>query len=42
MQSSREYIPVTTDKSHIITIGERLYTEGIEFVREKEYGRGVF
>ena len=34
MQSSPEYIPVTIDKSHIITIGERLYTESIEFVRE--------
>ncbi|GAB4419069.1 MAG: hypothetical protein OHK0032_14990 [Thermodesulfovibrionales bacterium] len=34
MQSSHEYIPVTIDKSHIITIGERLYTESIEFVRE--------
>lgn len=29
-----EYIPITVDKSHIITIGERLYTESIEFVRE--------
>jgi hypothetical protein len=34
MQSSPEFIPVTIDKSHIITIGERLYTESIEFVRE--------
>jgi len=34
MQSSPEYIPVTIDKSNIITIGERLYTESIEFVRE--------
>lgn len=34
MQSCPEYIPVTIDKSHIITIGERLYTESIEFVRE--------
>jgi len=34
MQSSPEYIPVTVDKSHIITIGERLYAESIEFVRE--------
>ena len=34
MQSSPDYIPVTIDKSHIITIGERLYTENIEFVRE--------
>src|SRR4030067_3591431 len=34
MDIEREYIPVTVDKSHIITIGERLYTESIEFVRE--------
>jgi hypothetical protein len=34
MPSSSEFIPVTIDKSHIITIGERLYTESIEFVRE--------
>lgn len=34
MQSFPEFIPVTIDKSHIITIGERLYTESIEFVRE--------
>jgi len=34
MQSSHEFIPVTVDKSHIITIGERLYAESIEFVRE--------
>ncbi|HWR58353.1 MAG TPA: ATP-binding protein, partial [Thermodesulfovibrionales bacterium] len=34
MQPSLEYIPVTIDKSHIITIGERLYTESIELVRE--------
>ncbi|MEJ2695932.1 MAG: ATP-binding protein [Candidatus Sulfobium sp.] len=34
MQSAKEYIPVTVDKSHIVTIGERLYTESIEFVRE--------
>jgi len=34
MQTSSEFIPVTIDKSHIITIGERLYTESIEFVRE--------
>jgi len=30
-----ETIPVTIDKSHIITIGERLYAESIEFVRER-------
>src|SRR3990170_628798 len=29
-----EFILVTIDKSHIITIGERLYAESIEFVRE--------
>ncbi len=34
MDAEKEYIPVTIDKSHIITIGERLYTESIEFVRE--------
>lgn len=27
-------IPVTFDKSHLITIGEKLYTESIELVRE--------
>lgn len=32
--NDHEFIPVTIDKSHIITIGERLYTESIEFVRE--------
>lgn len=34
MQPSHEFIPVTIDKSHITTIGERLYAESIEFVRE--------
>lgn len=34
MQSSPEFIPLTIDKSHIITIGERMYTESIEFIRE--------
>jgi hypothetical protein len=34
MQANPEFIPVTIDKSHIITIGERLYAESIEFVRE--------
>lgn len=29
-----EFIEVTVDKSHIITIGERLYAESIEFIRE--------
>lgn len=34
MQENPEFIPVTVDKSHIITIGERLYAESIEFIRE--------
>ncbi len=29
-----EYLPVTVDKSHLITIGERLYSESIELIRE--------
>ena len=28
------YLPVTVDKSHLITIGERLYAESIELIRE--------
>jgi hypothetical protein len=31
---STEYLPVTVDKSHLITIGERLYSESIELIRE--------
>lgn len=34
MHIDPEFITVTIDKSHIITIGERLYAESIEFVRE--------
>jgi hypothetical protein len=34
MDTAKEYITVTVDKSHIITIGERLYAESIEFIRE--------
>ncbi len=34
VENTKEFITVTVDKSHIITIGERLYTESIEFVRE--------
>ena len=26
--------PITVDKSHVITIGERLYTESIELIPE--------
>jgi len=29
-----EYLPVTVAKSHLITIGERLYSESIELIRE--------
>jgi hypothetical protein len=29
-----KYLPVTVDKSHLITIGERLYAESIELIRE--------
>ena len=34
MHPHDDFITVTIDKSHIITIGERLYAESIEFVRE--------
>jgi len=34
MGERTEYLPVTIDKSHIITIGERLYEQSIELVRE--------
>ncbi len=34
MQSNIEFLPVTVDKSHLITIGERLYSESIELIRE--------
>ena len=29
-----EYLPVTVDKGHLITSGERLYSESIELIRE--------
>lgn len=29
-----KYLPVTVDKSHLITIGEKMYAESIELVRE--------
>lgn len=32
--SLMEYLPVKVDKSHLVTIGERLYTESIELIRE--------
>lgn len=31
---SRTSIPITVDKSHITTLGERLYSESIELIRE--------
>jgi len=34
MKDEIEYLPVTIDKGHIITIGERLYEQSIELVRE--------
>ncbi|MGD0883905.1 MAG: ATP-binding protein [Thermodesulfovibrionales bacterium] len=34
MHAEQEFIRITIDKSHIITIGEKLYAESIEFVRE--------
>lgn len=32
--SEAHTLPVTVDKSHLVTIGERLYTESIELIRE--------
>ena len=29
-----QFLPVAVDKSHLITIGERLYSESIELIRE--------
>ena len=29
-----EYLPITVDKSHLITIGEKLYSESIDLIRE--------
>ncbi len=34
MQITRTTIPITVDKSHITTLGERLYAESIELIRE--------
>ncbi|MEK7853901.1 MAG: ATP-binding protein, partial [candidate division NC10 bacterium] len=28
------FLPVTVDKRHLVTIGERLYAESIELLRE--------
>ena len=32
--STSQFLPVAVDKCHLITIGERLYSESIELVRE--------
>lgn len=34
MQENIQYLQVTVDKSHLITIGEKLYAESIELIRE--------
>jgi len=31
---SADYIPVKFDKSHLVTIGTRLYSESLDFIRE--------
>jgi hypothetical protein len=34
MDEKRQTLPVVVDKSHLITIGEQLYSESIELIRE--------
>ena len=34
MQTNETTISITVDKSHLITIGEKLYAESIELIRE--------
>ena len=34
MSNEASYLTITVDKSHIITIGERLYEQSIELIRE--------
>ncbi|MBW2358682.1 MAG: ATP-binding protein, partial [Deltaproteobacteria bacterium] len=34
MSEKTSYLAITVDKSHIITIGERLYEQSIELIRE--------
>lgn len=34
MEEQQNMLEVTVDKSHIVTIGERLYGESIELIRE--------
>jgi Histidine kinase-, DNA gyrase B-, and HSP90-like ATPase len=33
-REARSYLPITVDKSHLVTNGERLYAESIELIRE--------
>ncbi len=33
-KANQRFIPVTIDKSHLVTIGEKLYTEKMSFLRE--------
>src|SRR5574341_1942158 len=39
--SASNFLRVTVDKSHLITIGERLYAESIELIREEDNGAGM-
>ena len=34
MSNEASFLTITVDKSHIITIGERLYEQSIELIRE--------
>jgi hypothetical protein len=34
MSNDASYLTITVDKSHILTLGERLYEQSIELIRE--------
>lgn len=34
MALQKDTLPITVDKSHLITIGEKLYSQSIELIRE--------
>ena len=34
MSNNASYLKITVDKSHILTLGERLYEQSIELIRE--------
>lgn len=34
METMNEFLPIVVDKSHLLTIGEKLYSESIELIRE--------